>query len=153
MHIRYLFSIITLVLTFWFADSAMALQTHGEPEGIYVHQMAHILFIAALAYLSWHTRRTQETSSRGWRYFQIFCIFMICWNALAFTGHITLEHLQESDFLAEDDWQARLAPPITVIKALYYLTKMDHFLLVPALLALVLSLRKFYIEALGEVEK
>ena len=153
MRIHHLSSIIVLVLTFGFADSAMALQTHGAPEGIYVHQMAHILFISALAYLSWHTRRTQETSLKGWRFFQIFCIFLICWNALAFTGHLTFEHLQESDFMAEDDWQARLAPPITFIKALYYLTKMDHFLLVPALIALVLSLRTFYIEALGEAKK
>lgn len=150
MRIHRLSTIIILILTFGFVDSAMALQTHGAPEGIYVHQMAHILFIAALAYLSWHTRRTQETSSVGWRYFQVFCIFMILWNAVAFTGHITFEHLQESDFLAEDDWQARLAPPITPLKVLYYFTKMDHFLLVPALLALVISLRKFYLEALGE---
>ena len=129
------------------AEPAFALQTHGAPEGIYVHQMAHVLFTAALAYLYWHTRRTQETTGRGWFYFQLFCLFLIFWNILAFTGHEVFEHLSDSDFIARDTWGARLVPPITFTKLLHYLTKMDHFLIVPALVALVLSLRSFYLDA------
>jgi len=136
--------IITLLIH---VDQAFALQTHGEPEGIYVHQMAHVLFSAALIYLYWHTRRTQETTSRGWFYFQLFCLFLILWNILAFTGHEVFEHLGDSDFIAKDTWGAKLAPPITFTKLLYYITKMDHFLIVPALMALVVSLRSFYLEA------
>jgi len=29
------------------ADAALATQTHGQPEGLYAHQMAHIFFITA----------------------------------------------------------------------------------------------------------
>ena len=147
--------IILLTLAFFFglAQNAMALQTHGAPEGIYVHQMAHALFMGALIYLYWHTRKTQETSGRGWKYFQIFCLFLIAWNILAFTGHETYEHLLDSDFHDRNTWDARLAYPITFKKVLYYITKMDHFLIVPALMALVISLRAFYHEAKREAGK
>lgn len=142
-----------LLLTFFGAGDAQALQTHGAPEGRYVHQMAHILFMTALIYLYWHTRKTQETSSRGWKYFQLFCLFLIGWNILAFTGHEIFHHLRDSDFILKDTWQARLAAPISFTKMLYYITKMDHFLIVPALLALVMSLRSFYLETSGEAKK
>lgn len=144
---RIIFISVFTVL-FGFAEKAMALQTHAAPEGIYVHQMAHVLFTTALVYLYWHTRRTQETTSKGWNYFQLFCIFLIAWNILAFTGHWLFAHLQNADFSMVDTLQARLAPPITFKKVLYYITKMDHFLIVPALIALVAGLRRFYLEAL-----
>jgi hypothetical protein len=147
----------TLLLTFWWlfgsVENAMALQTHGAPEGLYVHQMAHLLFIGALAYLYWHTRRTQETSGKGWKYFQLFCLFLIAWNALAFTGHSTYEHLEAGDFIDQNTWAAKLAYPITFKKILFYLAKMDHFLIVPALFALVISLRSFYLQAKRGIEK
>ena len=135
------------------ADCASALQTHGAPEGIYVHQMAHALFTAALMYLYWHTRKTQETSGRGWKYFQIFCIFLILWNIIAFAGHEIYEHLSDADFIDRNSWDAKLAAPFTIKKVVYYFTKMDHFLIVPALLALVLSLRSFYLEVRGRDEQ
>ena len=136
----------TLGLFFGLTSNAMALQTHGAPEGIYVHQMAHALFMGTLLYLYWHTGKTQETSGKGWKYFQIFCLFLIGWNILAFTGHEVYEHLNTSDFIDRETWNARLTSPITFKKVLYYVTKMDHFLIVPALLALVISLRTFYLE-------
>lgn len=139
------------LLLFGDTEHAWALQSHVAPEGIYVHQMAHLLFMASLAYLYWHTRRTQERESRGWKYLQVFCFLMASWNILAFTGHGAFEHLISADFIDKNTWNEQLAAPITFVKALYYVTKMDHFLMVPALFALVLSLRTFYLEARKEV--
>lgn len=153
MHYLHLTAIATIGILLGSVEHAHALQTHGPPEGIYVHQMAHALFTAALMYLYWHTGKTQETSGRGWKYFQVFCIFLILWNILAFTGHETFEHLGDTDIVDKDTWQARLSTPITTTKLLYYITKMDHFLIVPALFALVMSLRAFYREALREAGK
>ena len=146
-HNRTILILLLVLLACGTADNAWALQTHGAREGIYVHQMAHILFTAALAYLYWHTRRTQETTSKGWKYLQIFCIFLILWNLLAFTGHEALHHLAPSDFADVHNWRERLIAPVTGVKALYYVTRMDHFLVVPALWALVVSLKSFYLEA------
>ncbi|MFW2368388.1 MAG: hypothetical protein ACN4GW_18385 [Desulforhopalus sp.] len=145
--------ISVLLLIFCGGENAWALQSHGAPEGIYVHQMAHLLFSGALGYLYWHTRTTPVIVSRGWKYLQVFCGFLILWNLLAFTGHEALKQLDPADFINKGSWKEQLAGPVSSIKVLYYITKMDHFLNVPALLALVVSLRMFYIEALLEEEK
>lgn len=145
--------IFSLLLIFGTAENTWALQSHGAPEGIYVHQMAHLLFTGALIYLYWHTRTTPVIASRGWKYLQVFCGFLIFWNLLAFTGHEAFEKLAPDDFIDKGSWKEQLAGPVSFIKVLYYITKMDHFLNVPALFALVVSLRTFYIEALVEEEK
>ena len=144
---------ITLLLLFGLAENCWALQSHGAPEGIYVHQMGHLLFMGALGYLYWHTRTSPAIESKGWRFLQISCFFLIAWNLIAFTGHEAFGRLSPSDFIDKNTWREQLAPPITGMKILYYLTKMDHVLNVPGLIALVISLRTFYQEALLEEEK
>ncbi len=134
-------------------ESAWALQSHGAPEGIYVHQMAHLLFMGALAYLYWHTRRSPVLVSKGWKYLQLFCILLFCWNVLAFIGHTAFEHLVATDFIQRESWGEQLAPPLSVTKVLYFISKMDHFLYVPALIALVIGLRTFYLEARMEAAR
>lgn len=148
---RYILNIgLVLIPLLVSAESAWALQSHGAPEGIYVHQLAHILFSAGLAYLFWHTRKTQEVTSKGWIFLQVFCVILIFWNILAFSGHAAFEHLSYADYINKNTLGERLAGPITFIKGLYYITKMDHFLMVPALFALVVSLRSFYLQAIRE---
>lgn len=135
------------------AENCWALQSHGPPEGLYVHQMSHLLFSGALAYLFWHTRKRPALKSKGWRYLQIFCVLLICWNMLAFVGHEAYGFLQVEDFVNSGSLQGFIAPPVSFVKMLYYVTKMDHLLNVPALLALVVSLRIFYLEVLREEDK
>jgi hypothetical protein len=147
------YSAVFLVIILGGAENAWALQSHSAPEGLYVHQIAHLLFMGALVYLYWHTRRTPALASRGWRYLQIFCLVFACWNLLALVGHETFEYLSPADFLDKNSLQERIAAPITFVKVLYFITKMDHLLFVPAMLALVISLRTFYVDALREVEK
>ena len=130
-----------------------ALQSHGAPEGNYVHQMAHLLFMGSLLYLYWHTRHTPALASRGWKYLQIFCIVFTCWNILAFVGHEAFGYLTSDDFIEKNGLKESIAGPITAVKVIYFVTKMDHLLYVPALLALVISLRTFYHDALKEEEK
>ncbi len=148
---NYIHSIcLALLLLFGQSENAWALQSHGAPEGLYVHQMAHILFMGALAYLYWHTRRSPFLTSKGWKYLRIFCILLFCWNLLAFAGHEAFEHLSPADFLDRASWKEQIGAPLSFVKVLYFITKMDHFLNVPALIALAISLRMFYLEALEE---
>lgn len=142
-----------MLFLFGQTENAWALQSHSAPEGIYVHQMAHLLFMGALGYLYWHTRKSPVLSSKGWKYLQVFCILLFCWNLLAFVGHEAFEHLSPTDFIDKNSWKEQIAPPLSFVKILYFITKMDHFLNVPALLALVISLRTFYLEALAEAKR
>jgi hypothetical protein len=155
MYRQYHIKIAVFLVLLFFSSPAdvWALQSHGPPEGIYVHQMAHLLFMGSLLYLYWHTRHTPVLASRGWRYLQLFCILFVCWNILAFVGHEAFGYLTSDDFIDTNGLKKHIVGPITLVKVIYFITKMDHLLYVPALLALVISLRTFYHDALKEEEK
>lgn len=131
-------------------NPAYALQTHGDPEGLYVHQMAHLLFAVALAYLWWHTRRMPPVASKGWKLLQLFCLLTILWNLFAVIGHEVYLRLDPVAILERHTWREQVALPLDLLKSLHFLTSMDHLLLVPALAALALALRTFYREILAE---
>lgn len=123
---------------------AWALQVHGAPEGLYVHQMAHLHYIFALGYFYWDIRRTSFTG-RGWRYLQVFCLLMTCWNLLAFVGHIAGAYLDPQSLRQTGGYLGTcLLGPITFNKGLYFVAKLDHLLYVPAMFFLFLGLRSFY---------
>ncbi len=136
--------LLLLAVFLVFPSHALALQSHAAPEGIYVHQLAHIFFLAALCYLYWDIRRT-SFPSKGWRYLQYFCILMILWNIVAFTGHWVGESIDEKDILRGSGYlSSRMVGPITAAKATYYFTKLDHIFTVPAVICLYLCLRSLY---------
>ncbi len=141
------------VLLLGLPEPSWALQPHGAPEGLYVHQMAHLLFMGALAYLYLHTRRTTALVSKGWRYLRHFCILLFLWNLLAFTGHAVALYISPEHFINKGTWAARIDSPINAFKIIYFLSRMDHLLNIPALFALMISLRTFYLEATEGKEK
>lgn len=123
---------------------ALALQVHGEPEGLYVHQMAHLHFTFALGYLFLDIRRT-GFSGKGWLFLQFFCGVMVLWNLVAFVGHHAEVLITADQFVNSDDYlRMRLLGPLSLHKVIYYLTKMDHLVIVPGLLLLFLAMRSFY---------
>ena len=129
---------------------AWALQPHGAPEGLYVHQMAHIFFMGALAYLYWDVKRTSFTGI-GWRFLQIFCILFFLWNGAALLGHWMTHLIDEAAFdLSKGYWWSELRYPLGPIKLLFYFTRMDHLFSLPALFFLMLSLRSFYRQAIKD---
>ena len=147
-HITTIFP--ALALLFMLPENAWALQPHGAPEGLYVHQMAHILFMSALAYLYLHIRKTTALISKGWRYLRIFCLLFFLWNLVALIGHTMALYLTPADFINRGSWHAQIAAPLDFTKVVYFLSTMDHVLFVPAFFSLFLSLRTFYREAQKE---
>ncbi len=134
---------LLLILTV-FPGNAWAVQSHGAPEGLYVHQLAHIFFIAAMCYLFWGIRQS-TFKLRGWRYLQTFCVFMILWNLVAFTGHFLASSVHSSDFVCEGGYlTTRLIGPFTSTKIGYYFTKLDHLFSVPSLFFLYLAMKDLY---------
>lgn len=142
VHQSILFIVPLLLLTL--PPEALALQVHGEPEGLYVHQMAHLHYIFALGYFYWDIHRTSFTG-RGWRYLQMFCLLMACWNLLAFVGHIAGAYLDPESLVQTDCYLGTLlVHPITLMKYTYFVTKLDHLIYVPAMFCLYIGLRSFY---------
>ena len=125
-------------------DQAWALQSHGPTESIYVHQLAHIFYSAALGYLFWDVRRN-AFPGKGWRYLQIFCVLMILWNLVAFSGHWLGMHIADSEIIHPSGYfSSQITGPLSAIKLLYYGATLDHLLSVPALICLFLCLRSLY---------
>jgi hypothetical protein len=48
-------------------QAALAIQTHGHPEGLYVHQMAPVLFAGAAIFLIYRLQREGLWQVRGFR--------------------------------------------------------------------------------------
>ncbi|MGI6657562.1 MAG: hypothetical protein ACOX5Z_12250 [Desulfobulbus sp.] len=126
------------------ANSAMALQVHGPPEGLYVHQMAHLHYLIALVFFLCYIRRAAFTS-RGWRYLQLFCLLMGLWNILAFAGHCAATRVEAESLVRTAHYlDTRLLPPFTVNNLLFYIAKLDHLVCAPALFFLFMAIRTFY---------
>ncbi len=148
-----LLALLLPVASFLLPEQAWALQAHSPPEGIYVHQLAHIFYAAALGYLLWDIGRN-AFPGKGWRYLQLFCILMIIWNILTFSGHWLGFHIAETDMgHSAGYFSTQLLGPLSSIKLFYFCASLDHLLSVPALFFLFMSLRSLYHSAGQEEEQ
>ena len=137
-----------------FCQEAWGLQSHGGPEGMVVHQFAHLQYLCALCYLLWDIRRS-AFQGLAWIFLQRFCWLMIFWNILAFAGHYAQVILPEQDIVSEDGYLAAfLLLPLSFGRWIYYIAALDHLVCVPALFFLFLAMRTLYRQAtLGAGER
>ena len=143
--------LLLLALTV-FPGDAWAVQSHGAPEGLYVHQLAHIFYTASMGYLFWGIRRG-SFKSRGWLFLQAYCVLIILWNIVAFTGHSLASYVDPSFFTSENGYLSTyLVGPFTSLKLWVYITKLDHLFSIPALLCLYLGMKGLYHSSLEEEE-
>jgi len=77
---------LSLLLLCW-PHPAQAIQTHGPPEGIVVHQLAHAVFLLALVAMVLRIYFSQLALRRSWRFISRAAIILAVWNLWAFTGH------------------------------------------------------------------
>jgi hypothetical protein len=132
--------ILVGILAPW-GSQALAIQSHGGGEGLYVHQGAHLFFIVSMASVAWRIRRSALKEQRAWRLMSTAAWLMVAWNIWAFTGH-ALETFVPGEHLVRvpgTDTPALLVE--TVRDVCYYVLRMDHLLAVPAVLYFYLALR------------
>ena len=111
---------------------ALALQTHGPPEGLYVHQLAHFFFAAALLFLIWQVKYEGLTGLPGFRQLRWACGLFVLWNVVAFLGHWSEELLLPQAFQGQPGDLSRRLIMSRFSAWIYYVTKLDHLILVPA---------------------
>ncbi|HOV86987.1 MAG TPA: hypothetical protein PLM79_11530 [Syntrophobacteraceae bacterium] len=133
-----------------FSGPAWAIQSHPAPEGLYAHQLAHFLFIVAMALLSYWLQVNHFTVQRGWRLIQVSCLLFLVWNGVAILGHWSEEMLPAGVLLGNSDWGQRILFQGNPAAYLYFVLKMDHLVCVPAMACLLLGIRSLYREALEE---
>ena len=125
---------------FW-PTAALAVQQHGGAEGLVAHQIGHAFFAGCIGYLLLKVFHTGMNSS-GWREFKTFLWLIVAWNVLTFSGHWMWEHVDPAKY-------TRLNNQIVsyrvdgIVDGYFYLTRLDHLLMVPAFVFLLLALRKW----------
>lgn len=120
------------------AAPALATQTHGGMEGLMSHQLGHLLFMLGMATLLVSILR-RGLQGPGWAHFKIFLLLAISWNVLTFAGH-WLQGQVASQRLTTADGRIYGFQITDISGALFYLSNLDHILLVPAFLFLLLAL-------------
>jgi hypothetical protein len=141
---RYLLAVGSALLILHFAGLAHATQGHGGIEGVYAHQMAHIIFIISMGVLIYWLRERKLVQHTGWRFIQYSALFFILWNLDAITVHALDDQFRIIDTQTIDIWSIRIEDPFdhNFLKILYYIAKLDHLLCVPALLFLYQGLKR-----------
>lgn len=128
---------------------AWALQSHGPPEGYYVHQMAHALFALSMVGLAYWLEVNRFTRERGWRLIQMSCLLFFLWNLVAFSGHFVEVRIPPDLIEGHGTgWGQRLLAGGGSYAVFYYFLKMDHLVCVPAILCLFLGIRNLYKQTL-----
>ena len=129
---------MALILVLSLPRSALALQPHGPPEGFYVHQMAHILFVVAMIFLLYHLRKEQIP---GLRWFTFGGILFILWNFNTLVGHISEIYVEPQNFLGGAGHFSRRLIMSGPVSWIYYFTKLDNLILLPAFILLFFGLQ------------
>jgi hypothetical protein len=120
------------------ASPAWAVQSHGGVEGLVSHEIGHILFTIGMTFLLFRLL-LEKLPARSWRMFKYFLIFIILWNILTFVGHMMNEMVDTAKIIKSNGhaigfWVESL------FDLFYYMTRLDHILLVPAFIFLYISL-------------
>jgi hypothetical protein len=138
-------TLLWLILTFFLplTKAALATQAHGDPEGIYVHQLAHLFFMLSMVILIYWLRQRKLVRQTGWKYIQYAAFFFIIWNVNVMLVHFFDEQTMLIKVENVSTWHIRVSSQIGKwTEITYYAAKMDHLICVPALFFLFLGLKK-----------
>ena len=125
----------------FFVDPAWAVQSHGGAEGLVSHQIGHVLFILGMIFLLFRLSHF-GVFGPGWFEFKGFLWLIICWNILTFSGHWMNEHVSPEKFIRQETNVISFSVS-NLTDAYFFLTRVDHLVLVPAFIFLLLALRKW----------
>jgi len=135
------FAILVFLSELAMVSPALAVQHHGGAEGLVSHQLAHLLFIIGMGYMLTRVCLTKNTGP-GWLEFKSFLVLLLLWNLLTFLGHWMMEFVPPHKFISANGRTVAysLQGPWDFF---FYLSRLDHLLLVPALGSLLLALKKW----------
>ena len=123
------------------ASPAHAVQTHTGTEGLVSHELGHLLFTVAMIVLLVRMLRS-GLNTPGWRQFRGFLWCIIAWNLLTFAGHWMRVFVARDKFIHQGT-AIRGFRVENLFDLIFYLTRLDHLLLVPAFFILLLAILKW----------
>lgn len=121
--------------------SAWAVQQHAGAEGLVSHQIGHLLFISGTGYMLFRLY-LGRISGPGLFEFKGFLWLIILWNCLTFTGHWMREFVDPNKIITDEGHVVAFSIG-NFSDVLFYLTRLDHLVLVPSFYCLLLALKKW----------
>lgn len=124
-------TVFLLLLGGLLPDTALAFQPHAY-SGLYIHQLAHFFLIVSLFFFAVKARQTRLASLKAWQSIIAGTWLLILWSGATMVGHFLDLEIENSLFLPP----GKDVPLLRVSgwkEALYYLLKLDHLIVVPAM--------------------
>ena len=140
------------ILILLFCSSVWATQEHGEPEGLYSHQISHLFFMFAMIVLIIQIKSTSPLPE-GWKFIGIAAFLFLLWNIDVFVVHSLREYIP-ADFFSGSarKWTQKIDISTLKGKAFYAGKILDHLLSVGGMVAFFVGLRTFKKEMEGGEE-
>ncbi len=124
------------------AVPAYAFQEHAAPEGLYIHQLGHILFALSMAGLWRGIKTSRLWTSRAWRLIAAGAMVLMIWNCTVFTGHL----LSPNAVQAIEGQGPAISRWITTV---WNITRVDNIICVAAMLCFLAGLKRIERERNG----
>lgn len=124
-----------------YAAPVWAAQEHGVAEGMVVHQLGHVLFVIGMFYPLYRIN-LQKPQEPGWGWFKAFLWTISLWNVIAFVSHWLGEKISPEQYLTNGGMITGLRID-SAADAIFYLCMLEHLVLAPSLLFLLLALRQW----------
>ena len=137
-----LFFLGFMILGWSHPESALAYIPHWDPkEGFFVRQFSYLFFLFAMLFFFYELKQENLRQKPGFRFLAMASGLFALWNLNCFVGQFAALNLGEPVLTGPAGiFSQRLVmtdPGVWV----YYLTKLDHLLLVPAFLFLYFGIR------------
>ncbi|RJP86293.1 MAG: hypothetical protein C4518_14320 [Desulfobacteraceae bacterium] len=145
--------LMMLVCLLGMVSSSHATQLHGNPEGLYVHQVSHLFFACCMAILIYWLRVRDLIRSSGWRYIQYGALFFIVWSLDAALAHFLDEQMAETLTVRAGTWHIRMETANVWLGWLYYFVKLDHLFCAPGMILLYIGLKKLHLQNFTQEEE
>ncbi|MDY6792898.1 MAG: hypothetical protein SWH54_16660 [Thermodesulfobacteriota bacterium] len=136
------FFVAAFLWTILSPDPALSTCDYGRPEGVHIHQLAHIFFIISMGILIYRLKNKQCLRSPGWKFIQYSAFFFILWSLDASAVHFLDEQLNIIQIKTIGLWQVKINDYFdnNLLKFFYYLARMDYLLLLPGFIFLYYGL-------------
>lgn len=133
-----------LALIWLYPAPALAYIPHWDPkEGFFVRQFSYLVFLVAMFYLFFELKQGGLQKYRGFRFLAWASLLFALWNLDCFVGQFLSLNLDSSQVVGPTGSLAQRLHMADAATWVYYLTKLDHLLLVPAYYLFYLGIKAF----------
>jgi hypothetical protein len=135
-------SLGVLLLVWSYPESAFAYIPHWDPkEGFFIRQFSYLFFLVAMLFFFYELKHEDHRPKRGYRFLALAAALFALWNLDCFVGQFVARHLVAPVLAGPAGMFSQNLVLTGAGVWVYYLTKLDHLLLVPAFLFLYFGIR------------